>query len=237
MNALIGHTGFVGSNILKQNNFDRLYNSKNISNIRNNKFDLVVCAGVSSMKWKANKNPKEDYLQIVKLIKDLDTIKFNKLVLISTIAVYDNPADNAYGRNRLYLENYLINNYENVSVVRLPSLFGEGLKKNHLYDLKNNNFKYLPHINSTFQYYHLDDIWNDVEIVLKNNLNTINLTSTPINFKKVLEMFSCNIDISDDIPLINEDMRTIHSKYWGKEGHYLYTEKQVCSKLEKWICQ
>ena len=83
----------------------------------------------------------------------------------------------------------------------------------------------------------MDDIWNDVEIVLKNNLNTINLTSTPINFKKVLEMFSCNIEISDDIPLINEDMRTIHSKYWGKEGHYLYTEKQVCSKLEKWICQ
>ena len=70
----------------------------------------------------------------------MDTIKFDKFVLISTIAVYDNPTDNAYGRNRLYLENYLINNYENVSIVRLPSLFGEGLKKNSLYDLKNKDF-------------------------------------------------------------------------------------------------
>ena len=236
MNALIGHTGFVGSNILKQNNFDRLYNSKNISNIRNNKFDLVVCAGVSSVKWKANKNPKEDYLQIIKLINDLDTIKFDKFVLISTIAVYDNPTDNAYGRNRLYLENYLINNYENVSIIRLPSLFGDGLKKNSLYDLKNNDFKYLPHIDSTFQYYHLEDIWSDIMVVLENNLNIVNLATTPIKFSKVLDMFSCDVNISDDRPLINEDMRTIHSSFWGKKGHYLYTEEEVCKKLEDWIC-
>ena len=236
MNALIGHTGFVGSNILKQKNFDFCYNSKNISSIRNNTFDLVVCAGVSSVKWKANKNPKEDYRQIVKLIEDLNTIKFNKFVLISTIAVYDNPTDNPYGRNRLYLENYLINNYENVSIVRLPSVFGEGLKKNALYDLKNKDFRYLPHIDSTFQYYDLSDIWNDIEIVIKNNLKAVNFATTPIKFSKVLSMFSYN-KIPIDKPLINEDMRTIHSKYWGKEGHYLYTEKQVCSKLEKWICQ
>ena len=85
-------------------------------------------------------------------------------------------------------------------------------------------------------HYDLSDIWNDIEIVIKNNLKAVNFATTPIKFSKVLSMFSYN-KIPIDKPLINEDMRTIHSKYWGKEGHYLYTEKQVCSKLEKWICQ
>ena len=36
MNALIGYTGFVGSNISNQIKFDFLFNSKNIHEILNN---------------------------------------------------------------------------------------------------------------------------------------------------------------------------------------------------------
>ena len=39
-------------------------------------------------------------------------------------------SDNGYGRNRLYLENYIRNNYHDYLIVRLPGLFGKGLKKN-----------------------------------------------------------------------------------------------------------
>ena len=81
MNALIGHTGFVGSNILEQKDFDFCYNSKNIEEIKGKEFDLVVCAATTAVKWKSNKNPREDYRAIIELIKCLDTIKFNKFVL------------------------------------------------------------------------------------------------------------------------------------------------------------
>ena len=129
MDALIGYTGFVGSNIKNQKKFDYYYNSKNINDITNKSFDTVVCSGVSSIKWFANLNPKKDYNNIHSLIKKLKTISFKKFILISTIAVYDNPADNAYGRNRLYLENYIRNNFKNYLIIRLPGLFGKGLKK------------------------------------------------------------------------------------------------------------
>ena len=49
--ALIGNTGFVGGNLLRQQPFDALFNSKNIDDIAGRSFDLVVCAGVRAEKW------------------------------------------------------------------------------------------------------------------------------------------------------------------------------------------
>ena len=236
MNALIGYNGFVGSNILKQKDFDFCYNSKNIEEIKGMSFDLVVCSGVSSIKWKANKFPEDDYFQIIKLIKHLSKIKFKKMVLISTIAVYEEPVENAYGRNRLYLENYLRNNYSNVTIIRLPSLFGDGLRKNPIYDLMINNSEHLPNVESIFQYYDLNCIWNDIIIALDNNLKIVNFGTEPIKFSKVLDLFSFDsLNIPNDRPIINENMKTMYANYWGKSGDYLYSKEDVLNKLNYFI--
>lgn len=60
IDALIGYTGFVGKEIKNQKNFQKFYNSKNINKIKNNNFDLVVCAGAPGLKWYANKYPNDD---------------------------------------------------------------------------------------------------------------------------------------------------------------------------------
>jgi nucleoside-diphosphate-sugar epimerase len=146
-NALIGYTGFVGSNIYRQANFNQVYNSKNIIEIGGKEFDIIVCAGVSAIKWLANKNPHKDLEEINRLISHLDKVTAKKFVLISTIDVYDKALNvdestipetteqDNYGRNRYYLENWVKNKFENHLIVRLPALFGEGLKKNFIYDL------------------------------------------------------------------------------------------------------
>ena len=59
-NALIGYSGLVGSSLLKQNNFDNLYRSTNISDISDDSFDTIVCAGAPAVKWLANTNPTQD---------------------------------------------------------------------------------------------------------------------------------------------------------------------------------
>jgi len=234
MDGLIGYTGFVGSNILEQKDFDLCYNSKNIEQIKGKEFDLVACAGVHAVKWKANRNPKQDYSAIARLIECLDNIKFDKFVLISTISVYDNPADNAYGQNRLYLENYLKNNHDNVSIVRLPSLFGNRLKKNVLYDILNDNYDYLPNIDSTFQYYWMGDIWSDIEIVLDNKLNVVNFGTEPVEFRDIFELFSLSPMKGSDL-MVRENMITDHAHYWGKDGNYLYSREEIIDKLRAYI--
>ena len=235
MKALIGHTGFVGSNILDQCHFDECYNSKNIEQIRGKEFDLIVCAGVSSVKWKANKEPLEDFKQIERLIQNIEHTAFSKLVLISTIAVYDNPADNPYDRHRLYLETYLANKHDNVTTIRLPSLFGKGLKKNAIYDLMHNDHRFLPHKDSQFQYYSLDNIGRDIEIAVSKDLKTLNITSEPVRFYDILELFGVEHSSTNLKTIIYEDMKSDHAAYWGKSGPYLYDKNETAAQLERFI--
>tara|TARA_R110000772_G_scaffold114841_2_gene219570 strand:+ start:1646 stop:2362 length:717 start_codon:yes stop_codon:yes gene_type:complete len=234
MNALIGHTGFVGSNLSKQTKFDKFYNSKNIEEIVSDEFETIVCAGVSSVKWKANKHPKEDFRQIQRLIENLEATKFKRIILISTIAVYDNPADNAYGRNRLYLETYLKNHFDDVSIIRLPSLFGDGLKKNAIYDLLNKEDEFLPHQDSTFQYYCVDLLWQDIKTMQSANIKTLNIGTEPIPFRDILKLFESDY-LSTGSNIVHENMQTKHAAVWGRQSPYLYDRPEIINKLKRFL--
>ena len=64
MRAIIGHTGFVGSNIIEHMDFDYMFNTKNIQDITLHEYDLIVCTGISALKWYANQNAEEDLEKI-----------------------------------------------------------------------------------------------------------------------------------------------------------------------------
>ncbi|MBS5316737.1 MAG: NAD(P)-dependent oxidoreductase [Clostridiales bacterium] len=146
MNALIGYTGFVGTNLMDKG-YNHLYNSKNIYQIAGNKYDTIVCAGIRAEKFLANKYPEQDLEAIQQLIDILKQVECKKFVLISTIDIYKNPIGvdettpielknlHPYGRNRYYMEEFVRNHYKDYLIVRLPALFGKGLKKNFIYDM------------------------------------------------------------------------------------------------------
>ena len=91
--AIIGYTGFVGSNLLSQykkkyKKID-LFNSKNISKISNKiNYKSVFCAAMPATKWIINKKPSKDKLNTLKLIQNLKKIKTDSFILISTIDIY-----------------------------------------------------------------------------------------------------------------------------------------------------
>ena len=181
MDALIGYTGFVGSNVAKQYSFDEKYNSSNIHEIQNKEFNLIVCAGVSGTKWLANKYPKEDLRKINKLLDNLSKVKCKKMILISTVDVYresnnvneDTPIEierlHHYGRNRVVVEEFVKNNFDNYHIVRLPAIYGDNIKKNFVFDLLNSHCLEWTHKDSVFQYYHLKNLWRDIEKVFTWN--------------------------------------------------------------------
>ena len=148
-NALIGWTGFVGGNLAAPDHYQDLYNSSNIDQIAGKRYDLVVCAGVKSAMWLANNDPAKDLEEITTLISKLEQCEIGKLVWISTVAVY--PDDGgayseetdifesklAYGLNRRKAELMIADRFSGHCIIRLPALFGKGLKKNLIYDLTN----------------------------------------------------------------------------------------------------
>lgn len=147
--SLIGCTGFVGSNLVKQINFNFLYNSSNISEINGREFDLLIIAAPSAVKWKANQEPEKDLEMINDLINSLKKVKAKQVVQISTIDIYKNPINvdentivemeglHPYGKNRFHLEEFIRQQFKNHLIVRLPALFGNSLKKNFIYDILN----------------------------------------------------------------------------------------------------
>lgn len=149
MKSLVGYTGFVGSNIAQNGNFDNLYNSKNITEAFGTKPDLLVYAGVRAEMFLANNFPEKDFAQIQEAFDNIQEIAPKQVVLISTISVYgENPCGDedsvideskltAYGKNRLWLENKVAETFCNHLIIRLPALYGKNLKKNFIYDYIN----------------------------------------------------------------------------------------------------
>lgn len=149
MRALIGHSGFVGSNLKAAARFDGLFNSRTIGELAGRSFDLAVCAAAPATMWAANRDPAGDLAGIDALVAAVSGARIGRLVLVSTIAVLDDAAAGydeetaafetatAYGRNRRHLEVQLAARVPRLHILRLPALFGDGLKKNFLFDLLN----------------------------------------------------------------------------------------------------
>lgn len=149
MKALVGYTGFVGSNINASGNFDAVYNSKNIQESYGTNPDLLVYAGLRAEKYLANNFPEKDMQLIKEAEKNIEKINPKKLVLISTIDVFKNPNEvdensvismdglQAYGYNRYQLELWVRKKYPDALIIRLPGLYGKNIKKNFIYDYIN----------------------------------------------------------------------------------------------------
>jgi len=243
--ALVGYTGFVGSNLKNQYTFDDFYNSKNIDDIKNKKYDLIVFSGVPAVKWMANKDPKKD-LEIIKKLQDiLKTVVAKQFVLISTIDVYPvtkdydedfecNSLDNhAYGKHRLIFENFCQEHFHNCTVIRLPALFGDGIKKNIIYDLINDNCLDMININSSFQYYFLDHLWFDIKKAMDKQISVLNVFTEPITTKDIVNQFfnekKNNIGFKK-IPEMHYELYSKYANYWGKDK-YLYSKDEVLHDL------
>ena len=149
MDGLIGYTGFVGTTLMRQHGFDRRFNSRNIDDAAGAMFDTLVCAAAPGSMFEANRFPERDAARIDALIAQLDAIAgARRFVLISTIAVLAGftaedestaafEASTPYGVNRRRLEQFVEQRFPDALIVRLPALFGTGLKKNFLFDLMN----------------------------------------------------------------------------------------------------
>ena len=147
--ALVGYTGFVGSNILSGGEFESVYNSKNITEAFGTHPDLLVFAGLRAEKYLANEAPEKDLQLIYEAAENISRIGPGKLVLISTIDVFKTPKNvdetsvidtdglHPYGYNRYRLETEIRKKYPDALIIRLPGLFGENIKKNFIFDMIN----------------------------------------------------------------------------------------------------
>lgn len=145
---LVGSTGFVGGNLLAKHTFAAECHSSDITAQYGTRPDLCVYAGMPAAMFLANADPEADLAVMRAARENIRQIAPKRLVLISSIAVLadsrgvyeDSPAQDteglpAYGKNRLQLEHWVREDFPDALIVRLPALYGAGIRKNFLFDL------------------------------------------------------------------------------------------------------
>lgn len=248
MRALIGHTGFVGGQLSTQTEYDAKFNSSNIEDIGGRSFDLIVCAGAPAKKWLANREPEKDRATIDRLIGALDRTTAGRFILISTVDVYPRPVDvvestpidnaenDTYGANRRRLELFVESRFESSLVLRLPGLFGTGLKKNVIYDLIHGNRLDLVNPASVYQFYDLECLWRDIGTCLENGLTLVNFATEPLDVGTLAkEVFGRVIENPSPPPTARYDMKSGHSGIWGRSDGYLYGVADVIERMQRFV--
>jgi sugar phosphate isomerase/epimerase len=238
--GIIGYTGTIGKNLLNQKYFSYLYNSSNLKQIKNQNFEELYLTCLPATKWLINKESEKDDNNTQEIINILKTVKSNFVVLISTIDVYtiknnkmteddiiDNHKNDTYGKNRYLFEKFVINNFDNYLIVRLPGVFGDYLKKNVLYDLINNNNIEKICLNSKFQYYFLDNLSDDIQKYRNMNIKIINLFTQPLSNKEIIDTYFIDkINIPTNQNILEYDICTKYS-----DNGYLYSKKQIIEQI------
>lgn len=310
MDALIGSSGFVGGDLRRQHSFECEYNSRNVSGSAYRSFDLVVCAAAPGSMFEANRFPDRDKASIANLIQTLQGLRCQRFVLVSSIAVLENfgaGADestnnfehsSAYGKNRRALEEFCTQRFPNLLIVRLPALFGVGLRKNFLFDLLNplptffsaerlasfsaqvpadlqkalrSSYKLNPELGmyevdrnqivesgvrtdleshafrlgfdattftsprSTFQYYYLGNLWEDIRRTIKANLKIIHLAPEPVLAENVYRKITDRTFADNHAKVHHEKMATRHANLWGRDGKYIMPATEVVSGISDFV--
>lgn len=316
MVALVGYTGFVGSNLYARarNRIEGVYNSQNIEKAYGLEPEVLIYAGVRAEKYLANSSPDCDLELILEAEKNIRAINPQRLVLISTIDVYQNPVGvdetdsvlsggkggtgngiQPYGLNRYYLEAWARKNYRNALIVRLPALYGFNIKKNFIYDyihvipymLKKEKYQELKVLEkpddaimldscyeaaengfyrcmklnkdkkellqkkfrklgftalnftdsrSTFQFYSLGRLWEDIQIALHEEITLLNIATEPVTAAELYKALTGEVFKNElkGTPA-KYDFRTIYASRFGGKGGYICSKEEVMADIKMFV--
>ena len=246
--ALIGHTGFVGGNLAAQHRFAACFNSKNIEAIRGRRFERLVVSGMPAAKWIANRDPLGDRSGLERLWECISHCRAETVVIVSTVDVYPIPVgvdedtfiepmyQQTYGKHRLELEHRAAEHFPRVLAVRLPGLYGSGLKKNAIYDLLHDNETQKIPAAGSFQFYNLMRLGNDIDTALAAGLPLVNFATEPVTMREIAREafgFEFNNDPGGQTP--RYDMRTKHAALFGGCAGYIESKEQVLAGLADFV--
>ena len=273
--VLVGSTGFVGGNLAAKGNFTKQYHSTDVQLGFGQDNDLVVYAGVPAAMFLANADPEADLAVMRAARENIRRLNPRTLVLISSICVYadsrgkteqDIPEPDglpAYGSNRLQLERWVREDRPDALIVRLPALYGLGLKKNFLYDLHTitpamlrpakyeelaakselvrdgysdagNGFYKL---NGRVDAEELRRLWDDIHAALAAGLTTLNLTTPPVSAAEVYTAVTGKTGFENHLAAqpFDYDLRSSHARLLGGADGYLCSKEQELADIAQFM--
>lgn len=239
MSALVGKTGFVGSHLARSREFDIQVHRPNVRTLGGEKTDLLVCAGLPAEKWRANRDPDADWVNMAELAQVLATVQAERAVLISTIDVYQpavevdegDPAHlngaGSYGVHRAWFEAFFRSRFPKSLIVRLPGLFAPDVRKNLVHDLMHGRVDQYERVNpaSTFQFFDATQTWSIIERAWDADVTLLNVSSEPVTAQAIADLF--DVRLVAETEAVRYDVRSVHAGRFDGQNGYLYPSASV----------
>ena len=221
MIGIVGSTGLIGNYLKTVVPYTHMFNSININEIVNYKFDTVYVSAPTSNRLQANASPENDLENIKNLFNSIKDTSIDSVVLISTVdTVLRNHLP--YGKNRNILEQ-LISNKFNTHIIRLSSLIHSTITKNLLFDLKHQQYLNNINLNAEIQWYDLNNLHKDISYVIEHNLKEYNLVSEPISNWEIVNKFFPNLSLASNT-VVNQTV-----------SPYCYTKEEMFTAMEQYL--
>src|SRR5262249_34880282 len=140
--------------------------------------------------------------------------------------------NHAYGTHRLEFERFVRARFPHALVVRLPALFGPGLRKNVLYDLLHANQVERINPASCFQWYPLERLPEDLRRAEAHGLKLANFFTEPLATRLVLERFFPEVRAGAEAqPAAYYDLHTRYGQAFGGDERYVMRAPQVLEEV------
>ncbi len=247
--GIVGHTGLVGSHILRNFPDAQKFNSQNTEEIHGQRFDLLFLSTLPAEKWKANKFPEADLETVKSISNHLESVSSGKTLLISTVDVFENPVGvsehddpsgsrkTGYGANRFEFERFVNGHFGDSWIVRLPGLVGQNLKKNVIYDLRHGKAVSGVAINSQFQFYPLSRISDDLNTVLESDPGLFHLVSEPLTIEAIAGDLRISRSLfgppAEDAPKYS--VQSAKTSLWGISGHFQVSQEESLQAIGQYF--
>jgi hypothetical protein len=121
-------------------------------------------------------------------------------------------------------------------VVRLPGLFGDGLKKNIVYDLLHGNRVDQIVPNAVYQFFDLATLWDRIAAALGGRLRLVNFATEPTSARDVArEAFGVALSAAERPDAPRYDLRTRHARLFGAADGYLQERASVLAAMRRFV--
>ena len=246
--VLVGDTGFVGSNLRRQTEFELCVHRRNLDALRGIRADRLVLSCLPAEKWRINQAAQDDLDNLHRIQQVLSTVHARQVVLISTADVFLQPLDadeyavpqltglHPYGQHRLAFEEWVRQRFDRCCVLRLPGLFGVGLKKNVLFDLREGHRTEHIHPDGVFQWYPVSRLWADVERSLASDLSLVHAAPAPLRTSDLVAQLWPERELKPQAQAAPQyRILSRHAEQFGGEGGFWMSQTQVVDAIRDWL--
>jgi hypothetical protein len=146
--------------------------------------------------------------------------------------------NHAYGTNRLALETWIAARNPDHLIVRLPALFGPGLKKNALFDLLHNNSVEKINPAGRFQFYPVKRLATDIATAAAADLKLVNLFTEPVAMSTIIERSFPGAPVGPaSTPAPDYRLTTRYGRLFGGDDRYVLSGDAVLSSIADFVSE